>query len=40
MTNGVDGTANNLAYCPKGERCVDIIKENREFVTIEPFIFT
>ena len=31
-------TANNLAYCPKGERCAEIIKENREFVTIELFI--
>ena len=22
---GVDGTANNLAYCPKEERCTDIM---------------
>ena len=35
---GEDGTANNLAYCSKGERCVEIRKENREFVTIEPFV--
>ena len=35
---GVDGTAKNLAYCPKGEICANILKENREFVTIEPFI--
>ena len=35
---GVDGTANNLAYCPKGDRCTDIMKENREFVKIESFI--
>ena len=35
---GVDGTAKNLAYCGKGESCNELIKENREFVTIEPFI--
>ena len=35
---GVDGTANNLAYCSKGETCQQITKENREYVTIEPFI--
>ena len=35
---GVDGSAKNLAYCGKGEKCSDILKENREFVTIEPFI--
>ena len=35
---GVDGGANNLAYCGKGESCSEMVKENREFVTIEPFI--
>ena len=35
---GVDGTAKNLAFCGKGESCSELIKENREFVTIEPFI--
>ena len=35
---GVDGSANNLAFCGSGENCNELIKENREFVTIEPFI--
>ena len=35
---GVDGSARNLAYCGKGESCSELMKENREFVTIEPFI--
>ena len=35
---GVDGTAKNLAYCGKGESCTEVVKENREFVTIEPII--
>ena len=35
---GVDGSAKNLAYCGKGESCSEMMKENREFVTIEPII--
>ena len=25
-------------YCPKGEACQKVIKENREFVTITPIV--
>ena len=32
------GSANNLAYCPKGEQFVEIVEENLGFVTIEPFV--
>ena len=35
---GTDGHASSLAYCAKGEECTKITKENREFVTITPFI--
>ena len=35
---GIDGSANNLAYCGKGSACDEAVKENREFVTIEPII--
>ena len=35
---GSDGHINNLAYCPKGEECTKVTRENREYVTITPFI--
>lgn len=35
---GVDGSANNLVYAAKGESCNKMLKENRECVTIEPFV--
>ena len=35
---GVDGSANNLVYCGKGEECNRLLRENRECVTIEPFV--
>ena len=35
---GVDGTARNVYYCGKGERCVGITAENRECVTISPMV--
>ena len=35
---GVDGAAIGLVYVAKGEPCNKLIKENRECVTIEPFV--
>ena len=35
---GVDGTQAGLLYCGKGEECKRLIKENRECVTIMPFV--
>ena len=35
---GMDGSAKNLSCCSKGESCSDILKENQELVTVEPFI--
>ena len=34
----VDGTATNIYYSGKGERCTGILAENRECVTISPMI--
>ena len=36
---GIDGSSRNLYYCGKGEQCQGLINENRECVSIEPFIF-
>ena len=35
---GVDGTANGLVYSGKGELCQKMLRENRECVTIHPFV--
>lgn len=35
---GVDGTALGLVYAGKGETCKKMIRENRESVTINPFV--
>ena len=35
---GVDGSANGLVYAGKGEECNQLIRENRECVTINPFV--
>ena len=35
---GVDGTANGLVYAGRGEECKEMIRENRECVTICPFV--
>ena len=35
---GVGGTGPALSYCGRGEECLKLIKENRDSVTIEPFI--
>ena len=35
---GVDGTPNGLIYCGKGESCQKMIRENRECVTVHPFV--
>lgn len=35
---GVDGTPNGLAYAARGESCKKMIRENRECVTINPFV--
>lgn len=35
---GVDGTAAGLVYAGKGEQCFKMQKENRECVTIHPFV--
>ena len=35
---GVDGRASNLVYAAKGDNCERLKKENRECVTIEPFV--
>ena len=35
---GIDGSSRNLYYCGKGEQCQGLINENRECVSIEPFI--
>ena len=33
---GVDGSANGLVYCGRGDACNKLIKENRECVTLQP----
>lgn len=35
---GVDGTPNGLAYAGRGESCQKMIRENRECVTLHPFV--
>lgn len=35
---GVNGHANGLVYCGKGDKCERLRKENRECVTLEPFV--
>ena len=35
---GIDGSANNVFYCGKGERCTAAKTENRECVTISPMV--
>ena len=35
---GVDGTPSGLVYVGKGETCKKMIRENRECVTINPFV--
>ena len=35
---GVDGTANGLVYAGRGEECKEMIRENRECITICPFV--
>ena len=37
---GVDGTPNGLVYAGRGESCQKMIRENRECVTIHPFVST
>ena len=34
----MDGSAKGLAYARKGEECNKLIRENRECVTIDPFV--
>ena len=36
---GVDGTPNGLVSAGRGESCQRMIKENRECVTVHPFVF-
>ena len=38
LNYGVDGQNGGLVYCGRGDKCVKYTKENRECVTIEPFI--
>ena len=38
LNYGVDGTASNIFYAAKGERCTGLLAENRECVTISPMI--
>ena len=35
---GVDGTPSGLVYAGKGETCSKLLRENREYVTIHPFV--
>ena len=35
---GVDPTSHGLVYCVKGDECKNVIRENRESVTIHPFV--
>ena len=35
---GVDGTPNGLVYAARGETCKKMMRENRECVTINPFV--
>ena len=35
---GVNGQANGLVFCGKGDKCEKLRKENRQCVTIEPFV--
>ena len=38
LNYGVDGTSLGLVYAGKGETCKKMIRENRESVTINPFV--
>ena len=38
LNYGVDGQQGGLTYCGRGEKCVKYTRENRECVTIEPFV--
>ena len=35
---GVDGTQGGLVYCGKGQECKQLIQENRECVTLMPYV--
>jgi len=35
---GVDGTAQGLVYAGKGESCKKMLRENRERVSLDPFV--
>ena len=35
---GVDGTPSGLVYAGKGETCSKLLRENRECLTIHPFV--
>ena len=35
---GVDGTSSGLVYAGKGDQCQKMLRENRECVTIHPFV--
>jgi len=35
---GVDGTAQCLVYAGKGESCKKMLRENRESVSLDPFV--
>lgn len=35
---GVDGTPSGLVYAARGENCKKMIRENRESVTVDPFV--
>ena len=38
MKYGADGTPHGLAYAGQGESCQRLIRENRECVTVHPFV--
>ena len=38
MNYSVDGNASGLVYCGKGDSCQKMPRENRECVTIHPFV--
>lgn len=38
ISYGIDGTSAGLVYAGKGDQCQKMEKENRECVTINPFV--
>ena len=38
INSGVNGSASGLVYAAKGDECNKLLRENRECVTVDPFV--